>query len=136
MSVKPRKAIVIVCSSQGFDDCAHVHEVLTRLHGKNNITHVVHEGRFAAAFASAWTRVTPGVEEVVMPMLISRLKKSERKAKAATMLDLFKVRAVIAFGVDEYNYHLLELAQERGITVAPVKPKEKESVTKKRKSKK
>ena len=111
--------IVLVVGSREFDDCARVHSVLDKAHAKKTITHIVHEGYSAGAFASAWARVNAGVIEVAMPALLHRRLKTPMKAKAAAIFDLLEVKNVVTFGVDKENWFILDEAQRHGVKIRP-----------------
>lgn len=126
--------IVLVVGARNFDDCARVHRVLDKAHAKKPITHIVHEGYSAGAFASAWSRVNDGVIEVAMPALLHRRIKRKMEHKAKAIFDLLKVRTVLTFNVDPECYFLLKEAEARGVTIRPFKPKDEP--VKERKSRK
>lgn len=82
--------VVLVLSSKKYDDCAHVHRTLNRIHERKGISIIAHLGRGAGAFASAWSRIarpTPVSE------FISRASTTKIAVKAvlASQVDLIVV---------------------------------------------
>ena len=126
--------IVLVCGGRDYDDSAHIHRKLTKLHHKRPIDILIHGGATGAdGYAGAWTRCTLGVQEVSCPAhwkkYPSKMVKAVGPMRNRAML-LLRPNLVVAFPGGTGTADMVKIAKAAGIKVKLIKAREPKMVGK------